>query len=153
MKSLLLIVYVSSFLIAYLPAMSEAVDCNGQPSIAELEGMILDLEASQGGEESPEVITILNDPYYTCQAQGTTNGTSQELSVIVQYSPDGGDPKTRQFEVLCQQPNIIITMPHWDEVPMSLSIVDNSFDYMNNEVRQNCSSCTSSADNDYHCEG
>ena len=152
MKNLLLLVYVSSFLIAYLPTKTEAVDCVSLPSNGELEGMLLTLEGFCPGEEPPGMITISDDPHYTCQVQGTTDGTFQELSVIVQYSTDiPATEKIRQFEVMCLQVNNII---RWEQVQYSLDCFDDTtFDSMNNEVRQNCSSCTGSADNDYHCEG
>ena len=150
MKSYLLM----SLSFCLIPLYTEATDCTGLPSNAVLSNGLINALLS-GGEDGGVTLDpqIEDGPFYTCQVQGSTMGTYQMLSVIVTYTIAGTDTAVRvgQFELYCSEFNNIV---YWEMVPGSLTLVDtNVVDYVNIAVRTDCSSCTSTASNDHHCQG
>ncbi len=145
MRTTLLIVLVATLL-----ADTKAIDCPDLPSESDLQTSLQLLVDSEGGEGGA-VITVQNGQFYTCQVQGTIKGAYQQLSVIKTYTVSGStDLKVKQFEMDCISVGMITG---WEGRTGSLQTVDGSVDYTNIAVFTNCSSCTTSAGNDNHCQG
>ena len=134
-----------------LPIYSEAVDCPTLPDNTTVENAFKTLLASQGGEGDPANVFIQDGPYYTCQVQGTTMGTYQEVAVIMTYTTST-DPTTQigQIAMDCVGSGNNVG---WDSRSNSLSKLSSSVDYMNIPLFTNCSSCTIDANNENYCEG
>ncbi len=148
-KQLHQVLFISMFLT--LCKNASAIDCIGLPSDASLLGRLQNLVDDSAGGEVGDQVSIVAGPFYTCQVQGTTKGTYQELSAIVEYSIAGSNTVIlRQFEMDCISAGMITG---WEGRTGSLQTVDGSVDYTNIAVFTNCSSCTSSASNDNHCQG
>ena len=106
------------------------------------------------GEGGDAVIELEDGPFYTCLVQGTTMGTYQQLSVIVEYivtSSSDTSLRVSQIEMDCT--DIGGGTRLWNGRSGSLNTVDGSVDYENIEVLTNCSRCTETVTNDHHCEG
>ena len=131
---------------------TDATDCNSIPDSSFLAVRLQALVDSEGGEGANVVITVQDGPFYTCQLQGTTIETYQELSVIMTYTVTGSpELRIRQFELDCVGSG---DNTGWDSRSNSLLTIDgNIVDYTNIAVFTNCSSCTGSANNDNHCKG
>ena len=147
---------LKSYLLLFLtfcliPLYTEAVDCTGLPTDTVLSARLMGLIDSSGGEGGETLKQIEDGPFYTCQVQGSTMGTYQMLSVIVTYTITGSDTAVRvgQFELDCLEFNSLFS---WEAVSNSLADT-NVVDYVNIAVRTDCSSCTSTASNDHHCQG
>lgn len=130
----------------------EALDCT-------LPGNVRDVFEQQArfyeeGENSISLmISLRNGPFYVCQVQGTTNGTYQQLSVILEYTVNNITDKVGQFEVICVNTG---DSSEWESNPGSFTPLNNPplANYDDNiGLRTNCSSCIETADNDNHCEG
>ena len=145
MKFQLLLLLVATVLYS----VSEALDCPTLPDNTTVENAFKTLLATQGGEGDPANVFIQNGPYYTCQAQGTTMGTYQEVAVILTYTTSI-DPTTQigQFAMDCVGSGNNVG---WDGRSNSLKELSSSVDYMNIPLFTNCSSCTTDAKN--YCEG
>ena len=147
MKFQLLLLLVATVLYS----VSEAVDCPTLPDNTTVENAFKVLLASQGGEGDPSNVFIQDGLYYTCQAQGTTNGTYQEVAVILTYTTST-DSTTQigQIAMDCVGSGNNIG---WDARGNSLRELSSSVDYMNIPLFTNCSSCTINANNENYCEG
>lgn len=86
------------------------------------------------------------DVYYTCKAQSTISRNYHSLSVIITFTYNV-TTAAKQFELEC------IATDVWDGRAGSVMNVSESFNYTTITARTDCSSCTNTAGNDYHCEG
>ena len=138
-------------LLTLIPLYTEAGDCTGLPTDTVLRARLQPLVDSEGGEGGA-LLDKVGVPFYTCQVQGTTMGTYQMLSLIVTYNLNNDAAvRVRQLEMNCLEFNDMFS---WEAVSGSLAAVDtNVVDYVNIAVRTDCSSCTSTASNDHHCQG
>ena len=142
---------VSILLLALLPIYSEAVDCPTLPDTITVENAFKTLFASQGGEGDPDNVFIQEGPYYTCQVQGTTNGTYQEVAVIMTYTTST-DTTTQigQCVMDCVGSGNNVG---WDGRSNSFEELSSSVDYMNIPLFTNCGRCTKDANNENYCQG
>ena len=126
---------------------SEAQDCT-LPSQSVVNQALGDEISSAGGEGGSA--TIRGGPYYACQAQGTTMGTYQELSVIMEYTISGTD-RVGQFEMICQ-----VSPDGWNRRSNSLTQLSSGSGVTYDGsigLWTNCSSCINTAGNDNNCVG
>ena len=139
MKTNVVVVYC--MLCALFPCFSVAADCT-LPTTNILESLLQDL-TTEGGDQ--QTVSIESNPFYTCQVQGTTIGTYQQLSVIVQYTvdEDGSIIMSRQFELMCSQGT------GWESVLDSLTTPPLNFVTIG--LRTYCTACSRFAGNDNHC--
>ena len=138
---------LTAFLLLLELSTSQAVDCTGLPDNALLAARLQVLVDSDGGEGGETVIIVQGGPYYTCKVEGSTEGTYQQLSVIMVYNTSGDSAlSVSQYEWDCGHDT------QWDSRSGSLTTVDGSVNYENIGVRTDCSSCTNTASNDNHCE-
>ena len=124
---------------------SVATDCT-LPTTADVRAVLTTLanNAGQGGAS----IAIVDGPFYTCQVQGTTMGTYQQLSVIVHYTADGGPVRIRQFEMNCIE---FGGFKGWEN--FSNQFTTPGTDCSNIGLRTDCSACSHTASNENHCTG
>ena len=135
--------------------------CIGLPTISSLTSILQDLvdtasmvythdyyyDYYDGGGEL--VVTILDHPHYTCQVNGSVNGSYQELSLIVEYYLDYNiaDVRVRQIELVCGKDNNWITVSS-----ASTPLLDTTrSQYSSIDLLTNCTFCTDVATNVNHC--
>ena len=100
---------------------------------------------SIGENPASLTVTIVSDPFFTCQAQGTAAGTYQEVSLIVTYDSNSNYNAVGQFEMIC------VSGERWESVSNILSTP--GVNYTNISLWTNCSECvTSSPPNENHCQ-
>ena len=129
-----------------------AVNCPGLPVIDNgFQIGFRNLVASSVGEDPNSVtVTIESGPFFTCQVQGTSNGTYQKVSLIVTYSSNQGhNNAVGQFEMECI--DLGGGNRQWDTVSNSLSTP--GVHYTTISPRTDCSDCvTNSPPNENHCQ-
>ena len=120
-------------------------DCVGLPSDGNLTSALGSLVKALGGYPYSEVNTVYikEGPFYTCLAQGTSDGTCRNLSVITTFNTDRySSLETRQFEMQCSS-------NEWSSVKGSL-ITPRALPatiWLGKDI----SSCTRTAHNENHC--
>ncbi len=136
--------------LAALHRATDAIDCTGLPTASIIAPRLQALIDSDGGEGGKQIF-VQDGPYFTCQVQGTTMGTYQELSVIMTYTVSNDNAvRVKQFEMVCLA---FGSLRYWEQQSGSLANVDNNVDFMNTPTWINCSVCTGAANNDHHCQG
>ena len=136
-------------LLAALHHTTDALNCN-LPTASTIFPRLQALVDSSGGEGG-QVISVQDGPYFTCQVQGTTMGTYQQLSVIMTYTVSSDNAiRIKQFELVCLE---FGTFRYWEQKSGSLVNLDSNVDFMNIPTWINCSVCTGAANNDHHCQG
>ena len=128
-----------------------AFNCPGLPDTSDIQPALKTLVANSScvkGDPGSLIVTIVSGPFFTCQVQGTTVGTYQEVSLIVVYNSNEGNA-VRQFEMYCVSGGPWLYM--WDYVNDSLSTP--GVNYTTISLWTNCSECvTENSPNENHCQ-
>ena len=120
-------------------------DCVGLPSDSNLTLALESLVKALGEDPYSKVDTVnmTEDPFYTCLAQGTSDGTYRKLSVITTFNTNlSRSPETRQFEMQClsnEWSGVSDSLTNPGELPAIIGL------------RKDFSNCTRTAHNENHC--
>ena len=125
-----------------------AINCPGLPTTSSDIQTALEtlLVANSTGVKENVTAIIMSGPFFTCQVQGTADGTYQKVTLIVIYHSNQVLCTVAQFDMECVE---ISGNKSWNSVAYSLNTP--GVDYNNISLWKNCSECfTSSSLNKNH---
>ena len=124
-------------------------DCVGLPSDSNLtltfRSLVKALDSDLKARDYSDVenVYIKESPFYICLAQGTSDGTCRNLSVITTFNTDRySSLETRQFEMYGSSNK-------WSSVSGSLTTLGALPAIIG--LRKDCSICTRTAPSENHC--